>query len=35
MCHRWGQRTIAMAAAIWHDNKAGRPVTRSLIACDH
>jgi hypothetical protein len=24
-----------MAAAIWHNNKTGQPVTRSLIAYDH
>jgi hypothetical protein len=24
-----------MAAAIWHNNKIGAPVTRSLIAYDH
>jgi hypothetical protein len=24
-----------MAAAIWHNNKTGAPVTRSLIAYDH
>jgi hypothetical protein len=24
-----------MTAAIWHNNKTGAPVTRSLIAYDH
>ena len=28
------QRTLAMATAIWHNYKAGAPVTRSLIAYD-
>jgi hypothetical protein len=32
---RVGQRILAVAAAIWHDNKTGQPVTRSLIAYDH
>jgi hypothetical protein len=25
----------AMAAGIWHNNKVGAPVTRSLVAYDH
>ena len=29
------QRVLAMAAAIWHNNNTGQPVTRSLIAYDH
>lgn len=29
------QRILAMAAAIWHNNLTGAPVTRSLIAYDH
>jgi hypothetical protein len=29
------QRILAMAAAIWHNNKTGAPVNRSLIAYDH
>lgn len=29
------QRLLAMAAAIWPNNKTGAPVTRSLIAYDH
>ena len=32
---RVAQRVLAMAAAIWHNNKTGQPVTRSLIAYDH
>ena len=32
---RVGQRILAIAAAIWHNNKTGQPVTRSLIAYDH
>ena len=32
---RVAQRILAMAAAIWHNNKTGVPVTRSLIAYDH
>jgi Transposase DDE domain len=32
---RVAQRILAMAAAIWHNNKAGAPVTRSPIAYDH
>ena len=32
---RIGQRILALAAAIWHNNKTGAPVTRSLIAYDH
>ncbi len=29
---RVAQRILAMAAAIWHNNQTGAPVTRSLIA---
>jgi hypothetical protein len=29
------QRILAMAAAIWHNNKTRAPITRSLIAYDH
>jgi hypothetical protein len=29
------QRVLAMAAGIWHNNKIGAPVTRSLVAYDH
>jgi len=29
------QRILAMTAAIWHNNKTGQPITRSLITCDH
>jgi hypothetical protein len=32
---RVAQRLLAMAAAIWHNNKTGAPITRSLIAYDH
>jgi hypothetical protein len=32
---RVAQRILAMAAGIWHNNKVGAPVTRSLIAYDH
>jgi hypothetical protein len=32
---RVAQRILAMAAAIWHNNKTRQPVTRSLIAYDH
>jgi hypothetical protein len=32
---RVAQRILAMAAGIWHNNKLGAPVTRSLIAYDH
>ena len=32
---RVAQRVLAMAAGIWHNNKIGAPVTRSLVACDH
>jgi hypothetical protein len=32
---RVAQRLLAMAAAIWHNNKTGAPVTRSLITYDH
>jgi hypothetical protein len=32
---RIAQRILAMAAAIWHNNNTGQPVTRSLIAYDH
>jgi hypothetical protein len=32
---RVAQRVLAMAAGIWHNNKVGAPITRSLIAYDH
>jgi len=32
---RVAQRILAMAAAIWHNNKTGAPISRSLIAYDH
>jgi hypothetical protein len=32
---RVAQRVLAMTAGIWHNNKIGAPVTRSLVAYDH
>ncbi|MEU3518298.1 IS982 family transposase [Streptomyces sp. NPDC006654] len=32
---RVAQRVLALAASIWHNNKIGAPVPRSLIAYDH
>ena len=32
---RVAQRVLALAAAIWFNNKSAAPVTRSLIAFDH
>jgi hypothetical protein len=32
---RIAQRILAMATAIWHNNKTSAPVTRSLTAYDH
>ena len=32
---RVGQRVLAMAAAIWHNNRTGSSISRSLIAYDH
>jgi Transposase DDE domain len=32
---RVAQRILAMAAGIWHNNKIGAPVARSLVAFDH
>jgi hypothetical protein len=32
---RVAQRVLAMAAGIWHNNKIGALVTRSLVAYDH
>jgi hypothetical protein len=29
------QRILALTAAIWHNDRAGQPVMRSLIAYDH
>ena len=29
------QRVLALTAAIWHNNKTGQPIARSLIAYDH
>jgi hypothetical protein len=28
-------RVLALTAAIWHNDKTGQPVKRSLIAYDH
>jgi hypothetical protein len=32
---RVAQRVLAMAVGIWHNNKIGAPIPRSLIAYDH
>ncbi len=32
---RVAQRLLPWAAAIWHNNKTGAPVSRSLITYDH
>jgi hypothetical protein len=32
---RVAQRILAMTAAIWHNNKTGAEISRSLIAYDH
>jgi hypothetical protein len=32
---RVGQRILALTAAIWHNDKTGTPIKRSLIAYDH
>lgn len=32
---RVAQRILAMATGIWHNNKTGATITRSLIAYDH
>lgn len=32
---RVAQRVLAMAAAIWHNNKTSAPIPRSLLAYDH
>lgn len=32
---RVAQRVLAMAAAIWHNNRTGSSISRSLIAYDH
>ena len=29
------QRILALTAAIWHNDRAGQPVRRSLLAYDH
>ena len=32
---RVAKRVLALAAALWHNNHTGAPITRSLIAYDH
>jgi hypothetical protein len=29
------QRILALTAAIWHNDRTGQPVKRSLLAYDH
>ena len=29
------QRILALTAAIWHNDRTGQPVKRSLVAYDH
>ena len=29
------QRILALTTAIWHNDQAGQPVKRSLVAYDH
>ena len=29
------QRALALTAVIWHNDRTGQPVMRSLIAYDH
>jgi hypothetical protein len=29
------RRILALTAAIWHNDKTGRPTLRSLVAYDH
>jgi len=29
------QRMLAMTTAIWHNDRTGQPVRRSLLAYDH
>jgi hypothetical protein len=35
VCTRVAQRILALTAAIWHNDRLGLPVRRSLIAYDH
>jgi hypothetical protein len=35
VCARVAQRVLALTAAIWHNDRAGAPVLRSLTAYDH
>ncbi len=32
---RVAQRILALTTAVWHDDHAGRPIRRSLLAYDH
>lgn len=35
VCTRVGQRILALTAAIWHNDRIGAPILRSLTAYDH
>ena len=35
VCTRVAQRVLALTAAIWHNDRLGTPVLRSLTAYDH
>jgi hypothetical protein len=35
VCARIGQRMLALTAAIWHNDRIGAPLLRSLTAYDH
>jgi hypothetical protein len=35
VCTRVAQRLLALTAAIWHNDRLGLPIRRSLIAYDH
>ena len=35
VCVRIAQRVLALVAAIWHNDQAGAPILRSLVAYDH
>ena len=35
VCARIAQRVLALTAAIWHNDRAGAPILRSLTAYDH
>jgi hypothetical protein len=32
---RVARRVLALAAAVWHNHRAGQAVSRSLTACNH